>query len=111
MQLSVNNKSAVAMLDSTAFAAEWEVFCRADYEAYKLEHPQPFVANFYSGGNFYNALERWGDDWRKHYMRVGEKWWNERGFTVTSWPRREPITVAPIKTKVRNDINSCASPH
>jgi hypothetical protein len=82
--------------DSSQYADEWEAFCRADYDAYKAKHPQPFIAHFWSGSAFFNSAEDWSDEWRRHYMRVGEAWWNARGFTVTSWPRRDPITVAPL---------------
>ena len=88
------------MLDSQAFAEEWEAFCREDYEKFKADNAPPCLANFWSGGAFFNSFERWSDRRRAHYMRVGEAWWNERGFTVTSWPRSStlPITVEPLKT-------------
>lgn len=78
-----------------ALAPEWEAFCRVEYEQYKEKHKQPFVAHYWSGSAYYDALERWLDDWRKHYKTVGEAWWNSHGFTVDTWPAREPITVVP----------------
>jgi len=82
--------------NSLEYEDEWIAFCKADYEDFKLKNPPPFVAHFWSGSVFYNALEDWGREWNKHCRVVGEKWWNGRGFTVTDWPYREPITVSPL---------------
>lgn len=90
------------MTGDSEFAEEWEKFCKDDYMDWKKTHPPPCISNFaWSGGGFFNAHERWSDEHRRHYMRTGEAWWNERGFTVTSWPRSNlPITVAPIERKI-----------
>lgn len=88
---------AAAEVDSSVFAEDWEAFCKADYKSYKTSHPQPFIANFWSGAAYFNARERWSDDYRRRYTKVGEAWWNQRGFTVTAWPRSNlPITVAVL---------------
>lgn len=84
-------------VDSSVFADEWEAHCKADFKSYKSNHPMPFIANFWSGAAFFNARERWSEDYRRHYTKMGEEWWNQRGFTVTAWPRSTlPITVAAL---------------
>ena len=85
----------VPVVDSS-IAADWEAFCKADYLDYKASHAQPSIGDFWSGSAFFNAWERWSDDYRRHYIKIGEAWWNKRGFTVTAWPRSLPITVAAL---------------
>lgn len=91
---------AITEVDSSIFAKEWESFCKSDYLAYKTSHPQPFIAHFWSGSAFFNAQERWSDDYRRHYIKIGEAWWNQRGFTVTAWPRNNlQIIVAALSAQ------------
>ena len=88
-------RSNAGLGDSSQYADEWEAFCKADYEAYKEKHPQPFVAHFWSGSAFYDSLEDWGREWDRRCRIIGEKWWRERGFTITIYPRQGGITVSP----------------
>lgn len=75
--------------------SEWEAFCKSLYDGYKHENPPPFIAHFLSFSAYANAYDNWGRGWDEYCQVEGEKWWNERGYTVSNWPRHGRITVIP----------------